>query len=133
MHQVAVGVLVRDGKVLMVHRSPARAWYPDVWDFPGGHIEPGESPGHALARELAEELGIGVAEPMTAPDIHIRREDEELHVWFVYDWVGEPFNRQPDEHDGLRWVVAADLDGMALFDECCRGWIMAAHASHRSM
>ena len=126
MHRCAVGVLVREGKVLMVHRSPTRAWYPNVWDFPGGHIEPGESPGHALARELAEELGIDVAEPTAVPDIQVRQGNEELHVWFLHTWVGEPVNRQPNEHDDLRWVGLADLDGLALFDECCRDWISMA-------
>jgi len=42
---------------VLCHRSPERRWYPDVWDFPGGHIEPGEDPQAALRREVAEELG----------------------------------------------------------------------------
>ncbi|GID92165.1 NUDIX hydrolase [Amorphoplanes digitatis] len=52
-----VTALLRDGnRVLLCHRSPQRRWYPDVWDLPGGHVEPGEPPGAALARELREEL-----------------------------------------------------------------------------
>ena len=38
-HDVVAGVLIRDGHVLLCHRSPAREWYPDVWDLPGGHVE----------------------------------------------------------------------------------------------
>jgi 8-oxo-dGTP pyrophosphatase MutT (NUDIX family) len=54
--------LLRDGdRVLLCHRSPGRRWYPDVWDLPGGHVEPGELPGDALARELREEVGIEIA------------------------------------------------------------------------
>ncbi|MGY1698758.1 NUDIX domain-containing protein [Geodermatophilus sp. SYSU D00766] len=36
----------------------ARRWYPDAWDFPGGHLEPGEDEPAAPARELSEELGV---------------------------------------------------------------------------
>ena len=42
----------------MCHRRADRAWYPDVWDFPGGHLEDGETHQAALTRELREELGI---------------------------------------------------------------------------
>lgn len=52
------GILVKDGKVLLGLRHPDRESFPDVWDVPGGHIEPGESPHRALRRELWEELGI---------------------------------------------------------------------------
>ena len=61
--ELVCGLLVRDGKALLVHRSPERAVYPGVWDLPGGHVEPGESKPAALVRELAEELDVGIEEP----------------------------------------------------------------------
>ena len=39
---MVAGVLVRGTEVLLGHRSPGRRWYPDVWDLPGGHVEPGD-------------------------------------------------------------------------------------------
>jgi 8-oxo-dGTP diphosphatase len=48
-----------DGRVLITRRRPDQP-LPDQWEFPGGKIEPGESPAHALARELAEEIGVRV-------------------------------------------------------------------------
>jgi len=42
-HHVSCGLLVRADRVFLVHRSPAKTWYPNVWDLPGGHVEPGES------------------------------------------------------------------------------------------
>jgi 8-oxo-dGTP diphosphatase len=47
-HQVVAGIVIRQAQVLLCHRSPDRAWYPDVWDLPGGHIAAGETPLHAL-------------------------------------------------------------------------------------
>ena len=58
MHTVVVAALVREGRVLLVHRSPNRRAYPGVWDLPGGHIETGESELTALTREMREELGV---------------------------------------------------------------------------
>jgi 8-oxo-dGTP diphosphatase len=43
MHIVVCGALVENGAVLLVHRSPTRRAYPDLWDLPGGHVEAGES------------------------------------------------------------------------------------------
>lgn len=60
VHHVVCGLLIHDGRVLLGHRSPQKRWYPNVWDFPGGHIEPGEAAHEALRRELREELGITV-------------------------------------------------------------------------
>jgi 8-oxo-dGTP diphosphatase len=56
-HIVVAGLLRRRGRALMVHRSPQRRWYPDAWDLPGGHVQIGEVPRLALARELREEMG----------------------------------------------------------------------------
>lgn len=60
MHEVVVGALVREGRVLLVHRSPNRRAYPDVWDLPGGHVEKDESELDALAREMHEEVGVQI-------------------------------------------------------------------------
>ncbi|MGY1670031.1 NUDIX domain-containing protein [Geodermatophilus sp. SYSU D00710] len=111
-HSVVAGVLVRGSAVLMGHRSPGRRWYPGVWDFPGGHVEPGEDEAAALARELREELGV------TPRETHLVLvvDDGDLHLalWAVRAWDGEPRNLRPHEHDELRWVTAADLPRLRL-------------------
>jgi len=112
-HVVVAAVLRRGGRVLLAHRSPGRAFYPDVWDVPGGHVEPGEDPRRALARELGEELGV-VASVVGEPAQRLLAEDLVMDVWVVEDWTGEVANRAPDEHDDLAWCDAADLEAREL-------------------
>lgn len=57
MVEVACAVIRRDGLYLVCQRSPRHA-QPGKWEFPGGKIEPGESPEQALVREIDEELGV---------------------------------------------------------------------------
>jgi 8-oxo-dGTP diphosphatase len=60
MVQVVAAILERDGRILICRRTPEQS-HPLKWEFPGGKVEPGESPAEALARELEEELGISDA------------------------------------------------------------------------
>ena len=110
---IAVAALVRDGRVLMVHRHPDRRWYPDCWDLVGGHIEPGESPERAVIRECLDEVNIRVVElrpmPMTITDSAL-----EIHAFVVDRWDGEPVNAAPDEHDGLGWFGPTELERLTL-------------------
>ena len=111
--ELVCGLLIRDGSALLVHRSPDRLVYPGVWDFPGGHVEPGESKPAALVRELAEELDVTIDEPTGDGDLILTGETWHLTVWVVRGWTGDPRNAQPDEHDDLAWfslTSALELD-----------------------
>ncbi len=117
-HQVVAVILLRPGQVLLCHRSPGREAYPDVWDFPGGHVEPGELPADALRREVAEELGAELAEVDGNPVIH--RVDPQagldLTVWTSRRWRGTIANRQPEEHDAIGWFGREQLAGLSFAD-----------------
>src|SRR6187431_1553457 len=64
---VAACVLLdSEGRILIAKRPPGRS-LAGLWEFPGGKVEQGESPEHALVRELAEELGIVIAPADLAP------------------------------------------------------------------
>lgn len=108
-----MGALVREGRVLLVHRRPDKHAYPDLWDLPGGFIEAGESELDALARELHEELGVQVA---TSAATHLCRltvgpaeEPVQLNAWLVPDWRGTPTNVAPEEHDDIGWFSLDEL------------------------
>ncbi|WP_308466960.1 (deoxy)nucleoside triphosphate pyrophosphohydrolase [Rathayibacter soli] len=55
--RVVAAVIIRDGCVLACRRNPDRS-AGGLWEFPGGKVEPGESPEDALTREIREELGV---------------------------------------------------------------------------
>ncbi len=113
MVEVVVGALVRDGRVLLVHRRPSKRAYPDVWELPGGVMEPGESELDTLRRELHEELGVHV---VTDSASHLCRlvvrpveEPALLSAWLVPAWQGDPANVAPEEHDDIRWFALEEL------------------------
>jgi 8-oxo-dGTP diphosphatase len=114
VHHVVAGLLVRDGRVLLGHRSPSRRWYPGVWDLLGGHVEPGEDERAALLRELREEIGVEATEVDDEPVLRVEDGELVLTVHVVRAWRGEPRNLQPAEHDELRWVGAAEVDDLEL-------------------
>src|SRR4051794_1560231 len=58
MRNIVNALFVRNGCVLLARRSPKRRIYPDVWSFPGGHVDEGETLAEALIRELNEEVGV---------------------------------------------------------------------------
>ena len=57
MTDVAAAMFEKDGLLLLMRRAPGEK-FEGRWEFPGGKIEPGESPEECLRRELFEELGI---------------------------------------------------------------------------
>lgn len=104
MIHVAAGVLVdADGRVLLAER-PAGKHLAGRWEFPGGKLEPDETPAAALARELHEELGI-VARA-AAPLFELSWNYGELQLQFyvrrVTLWDGEPL---PLENQRLQWMA----------------------------
>lgn len=120
MAGVVAGALVQGGRVLLGHRSPARRWYPDVWDLPGGHVEKGETSLQALVRELHEELGIYVlgrdCQEVASLDLANDEDGGEVpfSVWSVRQWTGTPANRSLDEHDRIGWFSGGELSTLKL-------------------
>ena len=115
-HQVSCGLLVRAGRVLLVHRSPTKPSHPNVWDLPGGHRQPGESGRQALVRELREELNVAISPPAGSA-VHTRRDGGLfVEVWRIDDWDGDVVNAAPDEHDEIAWFSVDEASTLDLAD-----------------
>ena len=107
IQRLVVGAAIeRDGRVLAARRS-APAALSGGWEFPGGKLEPGETPAAALARECAEELGVRVAVGALLAETPIR-DGLTLAVYRARLVAGEP--RALQDHDELRWLGRAELD-----------------------
>lgn len=105
----AVALIDDRGRVLLAQR-PAGKSMAGLWEFPGGKVEAGETPEAALVRELAEELGIQVAEGDLAPLTFASHGYERFHllmpVYACRQWSGEAQGR---EGQTLAWVSAERL------------------------
>lgn len=102
MVQVVAAILERDGRILIGQRMPEQS-HPLKWEFPGGKVEPGETPEQALVRELDEELGIRseeFTEIMRYQFTYAGKSPIELIFFHVDGYAGEIRNRI--FHD-LRW------------------------------
>lgn len=107
--RVAAAVVVRgDGRVLLAQRPPGKP-YAGYWEFPGGKLEPGETPAHALARELAEELGLRVrrASPWLVQEFVYPHAHVELNFFRVFAWDGEPHGR---DGQAFAWQTPGAFD-----------------------
>lgn len=112
---VVAGALIDpDGRVLVAQR-PAGKQMGGLWEFPGGKVEPGETPEQALIRELSEELAIAVKEPCLAPFSFASHSYEGFHLlmplYVCRRWEGIP---QAKEHTALKWIRPKDMTGLAM-------------------
>jgi 8-oxo-dGTP diphosphatase len=98
-----------EGKVLIAKRPPGCP-LAGLWEFPGGKVEAGESPEHALSRELAEELGIEIAADDLAPLTFASHAYPDFHLlmplFLCSRWRGA---LTPQEGQELAWVRPAEL------------------------
>ena len=104
--EVVAGILLKEGRVLATRR--AKGEFKGGWEFPGGKIEPGESPEAALARELREELAVEVSVgPLFCvvehdyPAFHL-----SMRCFPCKIASGEPILL---EHDSAKWLAPSEL------------------------
>jgi 8-oxo-dGTP diphosphatase len=110
VHVVAAVLRDRRGRILLARRTAGRD-LAGAWEFPGGKVEPGESPEAALAREIDEELGIriGASQPLICVPQAYAHKRIVLDVREVASYTGTPRGR---EKQALAWTP---LDRLATY------------------
>ena len=110
----ACALVDADGRVLLARRPPGKP-LAGLWEFPGGKVEPGETPEAALIRELKEELDIDVAAKCLAPLSFASHSYPEFHLlmplFVCRRWEGDMAPLQGQE---LAWVRAQKLADYAM-------------------
>ena len=109
MMVVAAALVDREGRVL-VQRRPAGKMMAGLWEFPGGKIEPGETPECALVRELDEELGITIDAALLKPAVFASEPLAGRHMllllYICRSWEGSP---RPLDAEELLWCAPESL------------------------
>ncbi|BDA86107.1 NTP pyrophosphohydrolase [Aureimonas sp. SA4125] len=101
---VACALVDADGRVLIAER-PAGKSMAGLWEFPGGKVEPGETPEESLIRELEEELGIVTKAACLAPLTFVSHRYQDFHLLMPL-YVCRRFEgiATPREGQRLKWV-----------------------------
>ena len=115
MKRVAAGIIVCNNKILIAQRKRGKD-LEYFWEFPGGKIEPGESPEEAAVREVREELRITICPTGSLPSVHWEYPDFILDMDCV---LCRPVSGVPvlTEHTEARWLGPEELDSV--------GWLPA--------
>ena len=108
---VAVALIDPDGRVLLAQRPEGKPMA-GLWEFPGGKVDPGETPEAALIRELHEELGIETWSSCLAPLTFASHAYEDFHLlmplFACRRWQG---TATPREGQRLAWVRPQQMGG----------------------
>ncbi|TJV41058.1 MAG: (deoxy)nucleoside triphosphate pyrophosphohydrolase [Mesorhizobium sp.] len=100
----ACALVDADGRVLLAQRPPGKQ-LAGLWEFPGGKVEPGETPEQCLIRELQEEIGVETEIPCLAPLTFASHSYDDFHLLMPL-FICRRFRgiAQPREGQALKWV-----------------------------
>ena len=107
--EVVAAVILQDGKLFATQRGYGE--WKDWWEFPGGKIESGETPGEALKREIREELAteIEVKELLTTIDYDYPKFHLTMHCYLCTILSGQPSLL---EHEDARWLEMDEMNSV---------------------
>ncbi|MFZ4688967.1 MAG: 8-oxo-dGTP diphosphatase MutT [Polymorphobacter sp.] len=111
---VAVALIDADNCILMAQRPEGKS-LAGLWEFPGGKIEADETPEAALVRELAEELGIVVAEDALQAFSFVSHAYPDFHLLMLL-YICRRWTGTPDGRDGqaLTWGPVSELSALPM-------------------
>ncbi|WOE74130.1 (deoxy)nucleoside triphosphate pyrophosphohydrolase [Alterisphingorhabdus coralli] len=105
----------RDDGCYLLQKRPEGTSMAGLWEFPGGKVEAGESPEHALTREISEELGVTINPSQCLPLIFASEPLEGKHlILLLYQtdsWSGDPEALHAEE---LRWIKPEDMHNLPM-------------------
>jgi len=110
---IAIAVVEHNGCFLIGQR-PSGVPLAGLWEFPGGKIQPGETPEAAAVRECREETGLSV-EPLFRYPEHLHQYDHgQVHLFFVACRPADPSPREPATP--FRWAARSELAELSFPD-----------------
>jgi len=100
--------IIKDENRLLIAKRHSKDPLGGKWEFPGGKIEPGETPKECLVREIKEELGVEVKIGHFYDENVYSSQDHHIHLLFYWAEVikGEVI---PVVHDDLKWTTIEEL------------------------
>lgn len=108
MKDVTAAIIIDNGKILIAQRADNQK-LAGKWEFPGGKVEPGETPKECLVREIREELGIAIeAEEFFAESIYRYETGTIKLIAYKARWLDGEYKLSV--HSQIKWVGPNELD-----------------------
>ncbi len=107
---IAQKAVIQNGDLfLLLHRANNESAFPDVWDFPGGKLEPGEKPLDSLIREVQEETGLQIIPGTVIGTYNSQLKDAfvEFIIYRTHSFNGEL--KISEEHQEYRWLPVSEI------------------------
>jgi len=112
---VAVGIVINQGKRILIAKRPENSHQGGLWEFPGGKVEDNETAFDALVREFREEVDLSISK--ASPFIKIKHDYSDksvvLDVWQCEEFTGEAKGVEGQE---VKWVAKTDLSNFSFPD-----------------
>ena len=104
---VVTGILKDNDKLLIVKRNSNDDLYPGAWEFPGGHVEAGETLKEALKRELKEEIGFEetINPIITHYTDEVKNNRHDIEIDFIVNVNSDIDVKLSSEHEDYKWVT----------------------------
>jgi len=128
MKLIQKAVIKRDDKYLILLRSPKSKYFPLHWDFPGGKLEPNETPIQGIEREVNEETNLKTEAQKIIKeyDLNIKSYQESIsHRFTLFETkIIEGDVKISDEHLEYRWATKNEIKGIIDFGDAIETWVI---------